>query len=87
MYFIVSGEVEIDFETVAPNERFGAGDFFGEIALIADQARTATVIALTVCKLLVLRKDDFESFMDTHPDLKEAVHDAAKQRLIEINSQ
>ena len=34
---------------------YGAGDFFGEIALIADQATTATITALTVCKLLVLR--------------------------------
>ncbi len=87
MYFIVSGEVEIDFETVAPKGRFGAGDFFGEIALIADQTRTATIIALTVCKLLVLGKDDFVRFMDAHPDLREAVHDAAKQRLRESDSQ
>jgi len=86
MYFIVSGEVEVDMETAAPKGRLGAGDFFGEIALIADRERTATITALTACKLLVLHKEDFESFMDAHPDLKQAVRDAAKRRLEEINA-
>ena len=86
MYFIVSGEVEVDMETAAPKGRLGAGDFFGEIALIADRERTATITALTACKLLVLHKEDFESFMNAHPDLKQAVRDAAKRRLEEINA-
>jgi voltage-gated potassium channel len=86
MYFIVSGEVEVDMETVAPKGRLGAGDFFGEIALITDWERTATITALTACKLLVLHKEDFESFMYAHPDLKQAVRDAAKQRLEEIKA-
>jgi CRP-like cAMP-binding protein len=84
MYFIVSGEVEVDQENSAPRGRLGAGDFFGEIALIADRTRTATVSALIPCKLLVLHKDDFESFMQAHPDLRDAVRLAAKRRLEEI---
>ena len=86
MYFIVSGEVEVDTETDAPKVRLGAGDFFGEIALITDRERTATITALTACKLLVLHKEAFESFMAAHPDLKQAVRDAATQRLKEINA-
>ena len=84
MYFIVSGEVEVDQENGAPKGRLDAGDFFGEIALIADRTRTATVTALVPCKLLVLHKDDFESFMQSHPDLRDAVRVAAKRRLEEI---
>ncbi len=84
MYFIVSGEVEIDQENQAPRGRLGAGDFFGEIALIAERARTATITALAPCKLLVLHKDDFESFMNAHPDLRDAVRVAARRRLEEI---
>jgi voltage-gated potassium channel len=85
MYFIVSGEVEIDTQTGAPRGRLGAGEFFGEIALIAERPRTASVTALTPCRLLVLHKDDFESFMDAHPDLKEAVRLAAERRLRELS--
>jgi voltage-gated potassium channel len=84
MYFIVSGDVEVDQETDAPKGRLSAGEFFGEIALIADRARTATVTALSPCKLLLLHKDDFESFMDAHPDLKDAVRVAARRRLDEL---
>src|SRR3990170_3651565 len=51
MYFIVSGEVEVDQETGAAKGRLEAGDFFGEIALVADRARTATITALSTCKL------------------------------------
>ncbi|HUN69120.1 MAG TPA: cyclic nucleotide-gated ion channel [Burkholderiales bacterium] len=86
MYFIVSGEVEVDQENGAPRGQLRAGDFFGEIALIADRERTATITALAPCKLLVLHKDDFVSFMDAHPDLRDAVREAAKRRLEEINA-
>jgi len=86
MYFIVSGEVEVDLETGAAKGQLGAGDFFGEIALVADRARTATITALSTCRLLVLHKDDFESFMDAHPDLKQAVRDAAQRRIDEIEA-
>jgi voltage-gated potassium channel len=84
MYFIVSGEVEIDPETGAPKGSLAAGDFFGEIALIAERTRTATITTLSICKLLVLHKDDFERFMQSHPDLRDAVRAAAKKRLEEL---
>ena len=86
MYFIVSGEVEVDQETGAPKGQLGAGEFFGEIALIAERTRTATITALAPCKLLLLHKDDFQSFMDAHPDLKDAVRVAAKRRLEELKA-
>ena len=86
MYFIVSGEVSVDTDSGAAKGRLAAGDFFGEIALIADVPRTATIDALLPCRLLVLHKDDFESFMDAHPDLKVAVGVAAKRRLEELSA-
>jgi voltage-gated potassium channel len=86
MYFIVSGEVEVDQENGAPKGRLGAGEFFGEIALIAERTRTATITALSPCKLLLLHKGDFEGFMDAHPDLKDAVRLAAKRRLEELQT-
>jgi voltage-gated potassium channel len=86
MYFIVSGEVEVDPESGAPKGKLIEGDFFGEIALIADRARTATITTLSPCELLLLDKADFESFMEAHPDLKEAVRAAAKRRLEELKA-
>jgi voltage-gated potassium channel len=86
MYFIVSGEVEVDPESGAPRGKLIEGDFFGEIALIADRTRTATITALTPCKLLLLHKNDFNNFMDAHPELKDVVRLAAKRRLEELGA-
>ena len=52
MYFIMEGEVEVD---ITPNPvRLKQGDFFGEIALVENVPRTATILSLTNCRLLVL---------------------------------
>ncbi|MGQ0662361.1 MAG: cyclic nucleotide-gated ion channel [Pseudomonadota bacterium] len=82
MFFIVAGEVEVD---LAPRKvGLAAGDFFGEIALIADRRRTATVTATTPCKILVLQKSDFHAFMDANPALAKQVGEIARRRLAEI---
>ena len=52
-YVIDSGEVEI------AGGRHGRGAYFGEIALLRDVPRTATVHAVTKLDLLVLERDDF----------------------------
>lgn len=45
----------------------GPGDFFGELALIDDEPRSAHVIAMEDARLLVLRRDDFHRALETHP--------------------
>ncbi|MFI5207358.1 MAG: Crp/Fnr family transcriptional regulator [Gemmatimonadales bacterium] len=45
----------------------GDGDFFGEMALIDDEPRSAHVIAMKDSQLLVLRRDDFQSQLRDHP--------------------
>ena len=45
----------------------GPGDFFGELALIDDEPRSAHVIAMDDARLLVLRRDDFRQVLEAHP--------------------
>lgn len=47
-----------------------AGNFFGEMSLVDDAARSATVRALTDCHLFYLSKDVFTQFLDRHSGLK-----------------
>jgi MFS family permease len=59
-YVIVSGEVEILGRT------FGPGEGFGEIALLRDVPRTATVTALSDVELVALERDDFIGAVSGH---------------------
>ena len=79
MFFIMSGEVEVD---VQPNPvRLRGGQFFGEIALLKDSLRTATVTALTEVQLLALEAGDFRNLMEQYPGLRERIAKVAEGRL------
>jgi voltage-gated potassium channel len=79
MYFIIAGAVEVKLPTGSVMLR--AGDFFGEIALLTDSRRTATVVAAASCQLLVLRVADFRKILAAHDDLREVISRVAEQRL------
>ncbi|MBI4523795.1 MAG: ion transporter [Deltaproteobacteria bacterium] len=79
MFFIMAGEVEVD---VQPHPiRLGRGQYFGEIALLQDSVRTATVTSLSECQLLALEVADFRRLLEAHPDLKAAIMEVAERRL------
>jgi len=59
-YIVQSGRLEVLKQGKKIGE-LGDGDYFGEIALIQDSARTATVRCLSPCELTVLAGDDFQS--------------------------
>ena len=77
-YFIASGAVEVVF----PGRRIplGSGDLFGEMALLTGMTRQADVVAMTYCRLLVLRKVDFDRFMQDNRDIRLAIHKIAATR-------
>ena len=79
MFFIVQGEVEAQVE---PNSHImGPGEFFGEIALLTGGPRTATIVTLTQCRLLVLDIADFRAIAASRPELLVVIQDEADRRL------
>jgi predicted MFS family arabinose efflux permease len=66
VYLVASGELAVDVDG-RPGGRLGPGDVFGEIALLKDVPRTATVRAVTGVELLTLGRDDFLSAVTGHP--------------------
>ena len=78
-YLVETGELEAQAE-----ERvalLGPGDGFGEIALLRDVPRTATVIARTDAKLLALDRDDFLAAVTRDPYSTRAADDVVAGRL------
>ena len=56
------------------------GDFFGEIALIDNVPRTATVRARTACLLLVLAREEFHGVLRASPALRTVLERVADAR-------
>jgi voltage-gated potassium channel len=81
MYFIAAGEVEVDL----PGKKvaLGEGAFFGEMALLGNNLRSANITTTRVSKLLVLDLVDFRLLMARHPDLAETIDAEARRRALE----
>ena len=59
-----------------------AGNFFGEAALFSDSNRSATVTTIFPSDLIRLSKRDFDTFLSTHPELREAPLKKLEERRI-----
>ncbi len=68
LYVIVSGAVNICRQGQAerPIARLGAGDFFGELALLDDSPRSAQARAADPSEIAVLFRGDFERLLQSH---------------------
>jgi len=78
-YLVESGEVEAQLD--AGVKLLDSGDGFGEIALLRDVPRTATVVARTDTKLLALDRDDFLAAVTRDPHSTRAADDVVAGRL------
>lgn len=77
LYIIESGKVEIILEIGEKSEEIAtlgrSGDFFGEMALIEDTPRSATVRALTDVQLLMITQSDFTELIAHYPSIQKEV--------------
>jgi MFS family permease len=78
-YVVDSGELEIAADGVQTTAH--RGDYFGEIALLRDVPRTATVTARADSTLHVLQRDDFLAAVTGHRAAHAAGHAVAEERL------
>jgi CRP-like cAMP-binding protein len=83
-FVIVDGEVEITRQ----GERVdtgGSGEFFGEIALIEEIPRMATVTATTPLRFFVLRRQEFHKLLETSPTVERKVLRALARRVVKLS--
>ncbi|KAI1743210.1 RNI-like protein [Xylaria scruposa] len=82
MYWLVRGVVAVtsrDGEAIYAELK--PGSFFGEIGVLMNVPRTATIIARTKCLLLVLKKEDLHIELPKFPDMEKAIRHEAHERL------
>lgn len=76
VYFVQNGTVRVigridigDQRQVSPGVcDLGEGEIFGELVLFDDKPRSASVVAVTDCELVVLDGDKLMRFLEDHPE-------------------
>ncbi len=79
-YIIESGQVEVT-QNGAVLRQEGPGEFFGEIGLLRDVPRTATITALEDTELVALEREDFLSAVTGQREARSAADDIVTRRL------
>jgi CRP/FNR family transcriptional regulator, cyclic AMP receptor protein len=73
LHLIAKGRVAVRTTTALGDTAtlavLGAGDFFGELALLEERPRTASIVALEKTETLALHRDDFEKIASEHPSI------------------
>jgi CRP-like cAMP-binding protein len=69
LYLIVSGTAVVEQGKQGTVGRMGPGEFFGELALIEEHGRTATVKAETELTTIVVSAWEFRASLEEHPEM------------------
>ncbi len=89
LYIVISGRLKVMMSDAEGKEvilaMLGPGEFFGEMGLIDDSPRSATVMAVEPCELIVLAKRDFKRCLVEHFDMAMTVMLGLVRRLREAD--
>ena len=80
LYIVLSGRARVEREGEALGEVKG-GDFFGELALIEEHPRSATIVALEETDCLLFPAWEFTALLDEHPEIAVPIMRALIARL------
>ncbi|MGC9530421.1 MAG: Crp/Fnr family transcriptional regulator [Candidatus Bipolaricaulaceae bacterium] len=84
-YLILEGQVEVKRGDNVLS-RLGAGQFFGEMAVLDGAPRSADVVAAAPTRCLALTSWDFKALVDTYPDIAMGVIAELARRLRETSA-
>ena len=90
LFIIAKGIVEVLRDDLPANKRRSApriqlssGSFFGEVALVMEVRRTASVAALTVCELNILQQDAFDAIVRANPHFARRMNELVVARQLD----
>src|SRR5271154_1647 len=84
-YLIASGKVSVWMKKTLAFKKvkvadLGADEFFGEMALISNEPRNATVLSEEVTELFILQKYDFDKILMKNPVIAEELRKSFQER-------
>jgi CRP/FNR family cyclic AMP-dependent transcriptional regulator len=89
MYLLLAGRAKVQRSDSEGKEVIlaviGSGEFFGEMSLIDDAPRSASVITLETCEFMAVGKDTFKTILMQSPELCMAVMRGLVRRLREAD--
>lgn len=89
LYIILAGRLKVMMSDAEGKEvilsLLGAGEIFGEMGLIDDAPRSASVVAIEPCELLVITRRDFKKCMAENSEMAMAVMRGLVRRLREAD--
>lgn len=84
LYFLLSGKVKIITKSEGKSIDLGyleENDFFGEVSILTNKPRTATVIGMTNGELLIINKKDLQEAFQKNPTFKNKIEEFYKKRV------
>jgi CRP/FNR family transcriptional regulator, cyclic AMP receptor protein len=84
-FVLVDGKVDVARKGSRRVAALGAGDFVGEISLLEQTRRTATVTARTPLRLFVLTSKDFRQMVADNPSVERKVLRGLARRVLELS--
>ncbi|TMA34505.1 MAG: Crp/Fnr family transcriptional regulator [Deltaproteobacteria bacterium] len=89
LYVVIDGRLKALTTSTEGNEIvfnvMGPGEVFGEVALLSESPRSATVRAIERCDLLVLDRRDFLTFLKRSPDVAVRMLTVLVERLVRVS--
>jgi CRP-like cAMP-binding protein len=89
LYIIERGRVEVVVGGGSSEQRVNVladGDYFGEMALLTGEARTATVRAVIPTEVYSLARADFLTLLDQEPGIQEVLAETVARRRVALQS-
>lgn len=88
MFIIISGKTDVLIGEPGKEQvvaTLGPGDYFGEMALLTDEPRSATIKAVEPCETFVLFKNEFDVILERYPSIALSMTKIVSKRLRDTN--
>jgi CRP/FNR family transcriptional regulator, cyclic AMP receptor protein len=69
LFLVVTGRARVESHASGPVGTIGPGDFFGELGVLEDHGRTASVVAEDELTCILLPAWEFRALLDAHPEM------------------